>query len=548
MTVPERFVSSLRSSLNDRKTPHAERPAPVVEQAPRDETSAPVVERAQRDETSATTRRRGGTGLVAAVDLGATSGRVIVGRVGPDTLETSTVSRFPNEPVVAGDGLHWNLLGMYGAVLAGLRTAFAAHTDPDDGIRSIGVDSWAVDYGLLRGARGGPGGRLLGEPFHYRDERTARGVAAVHSRVPHAELYERNGLQFLPFNTLYQWASEDPAVLAAADTALLIPDLVAYWLTGVARAEQTNASTTGLLRWSDRKWDTPLADSLGIPSRLLPDLIAPGERVGALRAEVAAALGIAPGVEVPVTAVGSHDTASAVVAVPMQAQSAAYISCGTWGLVGVEVEHLALTPEARAANFTNEGGVDGRVRLLHNVMGLWVLSEAVRGWERRDAAGGSGHPIDLPTLLDSAAEVPASAVPVFDVNDPRFLPPGDMPARIAAWCEEHSLAAPRTRAEYTRSILESLAQAFADAVHQAARLGGTDVRTIHIVGGGALNALLCQRTADRAGLPVLAGPVEATALGNVLVQARAAGLVTGDLESLRSLVARTHPPRRFDPR
>jgi len=473
---------------------------------------------------------------------------VIVGRVGPDTLETTTVARFPNEPVAAGDGLHWNLLGMYGSVLAGLRTAIAQHGAGHDGIRSIGVDSWAVDYGLLRGARHGADGRLLGEPFHYRDERTARGVAAVHARVPHAELYERNGLQFLPFNTLYQWAAEDPAVLAAADTALLIPDLVAYWLTGVARAEQTNASTTGLLRWSDRKWDMPLADSLGIPSRMLADLIAPGERLGVLRPETASLLAVTPGAEVPVTAVGSHDTASAVVAVPMQAEAAAYISCGTWGLVGVEVEHLVLTPAARAANFTNEGGVDGRVRLLHNVMGLWVLSEAVRGWERRDAAGGSGHPIDLPTLLDSAAEVPASAVPVFDVNDPRFLPPGDMPARIAAWCEEHGLAAPRTRAEFTRSIVESLAQAFADAAEQAGRLGGVDVRTIHIVGGGALNALLCQRTADRAGLPVLAGPVEATALGNVLVQARAAGLVTGDLESLRGLVARTHPPRRFDPR
>jgi len=188
------------------------------------------------------------------------------------------------------------------------------------------------------------------------------------------------------------------------------------------------------------------------------------------------------------------------------------------------------------------------VRLLHNVMGLWVLSEAVRGWERRDAAGGAGHAIDLPTLLDSAAEVPASAVPVFDVNDPRFLPPGDMPARIAAWCEEHGVAAPRTRAEYTRSIVESLAQAFADAAREAGRIGGVDVRTIHIVGGGALNALLCQRTADRAGLPVLAGPVEATALGNVLVQARAVGLVAGSLESLRDLVARTHAPRRFDPR
>jgi len=467
------------------------------------------------------------TGTVAAVDLGATSGRVIVGRVGPDTLETTTVARFANDPVFAGDGLHWDVLGLYGAALGGLREAFRRAPD----LASIGIDSWAVDYGLLRD------GRLLGTPFHYRDERTARGVAAVHERLPHAELFERGGLQFLPFNTLYQFAAEPADVLAFADTALLIPDLLAYWLTGVARAEVTNASTTGVLRWLDHAWDDALLARLDIPRGILPPLIAPGDRIGDLLPAVSASLGG----QAPVVAVGSHDTASAVVAVPMQADAAAYISCGTWGLVGVEVARPVLSPEALAANFTNEGGVDGRVRLLHNVMGLWVLSETVRGWER------DGHTHDLPTLLDAAADVPASAVPVFDINDPRFLPPGDMPARIDAWCAEHDVAPPRTRAEYTRAIIESLAQAFADAVATAGRLGGVDVRTIHIVGGGAQGSLLCQRTADRSGVEVLAGPVEATALGNVLVQARAAGFVAGSLESLRDLVARTHAPRRFTP-
>lgn len=471
------------------------------------------------------------SGSVAAVDLGATSGRVIVGRVGPDTLETTAVARFANDPVDAGGELHWNLSGLYEHVLDGLREAFRF----DSGIRSIGIDSWAVDYGLLTA------GELRGEPFHYRDARTARGVAAVHATLGHPELYTRNGLQFLPFNTLYQLAAEDPEALREADAALLIPDLVAYRLTGIARAEHTNASTTGLLRWADRQWDTSLADSLGIPRRLLPELIAPGDRLGPLRVDIAERIGASP--DVAVTAVGSHDTASAVVAVPMRADRAAYISCGTWGLVGVEVEGLVVTPEALAANFTNEGGVDGRVRLLRNVMGLWVLSETVRGWERED-----GERIDLPGLLAAAADVPAAAVPVFDVDDPRFLPPGDMPGRIAAWCAEHDVVAPRGRAAITRSIIESLAQAFADTARLAARIGGVDVRTIHIVGGGALNELLCQRTADRAGMPVLAGPVEATALGNVLVQARAAGLVAGDLEALRDLVGRTHDPRRYEPR
>ncbi|WP_404444346.1 rhamnulokinase family protein [Microbacterium marinum] len=279
--------------------------------------------------------------------------------------------------------------------------------------------------------------------------------------------------------------------------------------------------------------------SLGIPARLLAPLIAPGETLGELSADVAAALGVTT--RTAVTAVGSHDTASAVVAVPMTSPDAAYISCGTWGLVGVETPRPVLTDAAREAKFTNEGGVDGRVRLLRNVMGLWILSEAGRGWQRE------GHPIDLPTLLDSAEEV-SGPIPIFDVDDPRFLPPGDMPARISSWCEENGVAAPRTRAEFARSIIESLAQAFADAAHEAGRVGGVDVRVIHIVGGGALNELLCQRTADRAGVPVLAGPVEATALGNILVQARAAGILSGSLESLRDLVALTHQPRRHQPR
>ncbi|MDQ1129465.1 rhamnulokinase family protein [Microbacterium sp. SORGH_AS_0888] len=470
------------------------------------------------------------TGTVAAVDLGATSGRVILGHVGADTLETTHVARFANEPVATSDGLHWNLLGLYAAATAGLREAFRA----EPGIRSVGVDSWAVDYALLRG------GRVLGEPFHYRDARTSAGVARTHERMTHAELFARNGLQFLPFTTLYQLAAEPAELLELADHLLLIPDLIGFWLTGVARTELTNASTTGMLRAGGREWDDEIVSALGLNRDVLTPLIAPGDPLGALRAEIAESLGAPAGT--PVVAVGSHDTASAVAAVPMRAGAAAYISCGTWGLVGVEVEHPVLTPEAQAANVTNEGGVDGRTRLLHNVMGLWILSETLRGWERE-----SSPAPDLSSLLSEAAAVPATSVPVFDVNDARFLPPGDMVGRIDLWCAEHDLARPRGRAAYVRAIVESLAQAFADAVRLTARVGRVDVRTIHIVGGGALNELLCQRTADRAGLPVVAGPVEATALGNVLVQGRAAGLVTGSLESLRDLVARTQRLRRHEP-
>ncbi|MFT4229705.1 MAG: FGGY family carbohydrate kinase, partial [Microbacterium sp.] len=225
------------------------------------------------------------TGAVAAVDLGATSGRVVLGRVGVDTLQAAEVARFPNEPVRTTDGLHWDILSLHGAAVRGLREAFRA----EPGIASIGVDSWAVDYGLLRD------GRLIGNPFHYRDERTGHGVAAVHARVPHAELFARNGLQFLPFNTLYQLAAEPSAMLAFADTALLVPDLVGYWLTGVARTELTNASTTGLLRVGERAWDDDLFAALALPGGILPALIGPGERLGGLRPEVAAALGAPAG-------------------------------------------------------------------------------------------------------------------------------------------------------------------------------------------------------------------------------------------------------------
>ncbi|MFD6816948.1 MULTISPECIES: rhamnulokinase [unclassified Microbacterium] len=459
---------------------------------------------------------------VAAVDLGATSGRVMIGRIGPGVLDLEPVSRFPHGAVERADGLHWDFAALYEHVVDGL--AEAVRREPS--IESIGIDSWAVDYGLLRD------GELLGEPFHYRDRRTARGVAEVHGEVPFAELYERNGLQFLPFTTLYQFRA-DPR-LTEADTALLIPDLLAYLLTGRRVAERTNASTTGLLGVRSGEWDTELAVRAGIPPRLLPELVDAGTVVGTLTPGVAARIGAS----LPVVAVASHDTASAVVAVPLESSSSAFISCGTWGLVGVELRAPVLTDDAREANFTHERGADGRYRFLHNVTGLWLLSETVRAWEAED-----GAPIALPELL-AAASVVTDQVPVFDANDPSLSAPGDMPARIAALLPQ---PAPSTRAAFVRSIIESIAAAFAEAVHTAAELSGRSLDRIHLVGGGALNDLLCQATADRSGLPVLAGPVEATALGNVLIQGRALGATRGTLEDLRALVAATHPPKVFAP-
>ncbi|MFJ4221131.1 rhamnulokinase family protein [Curtobacterium luteum] len=467
------------------------------------------------------------SGSVAAVDLGATSGRVIVGHVDRDGVRTEHLARFPNGPVAlhehGRDALHWDVVELYRQVVAGLGRARAAHPD----LASIGIDSWAVDYGLLRE------GRLLGLPSHYRDVRHEQGVPRVRARLSPAELYARNGLQHLPFNTVFQLAADPDAHLA--DRALLVPDLLGAWLTGVEAAERTNASTTGLLSATTRDWDPTLVAATGLPADLLAPLRDPGDRLGTLLPSL--------GGDVPVTLVGSHDTASAVVAVPATDPDVAYISSGTWSLVGVELDAPVLTDAARDANCTNEGGVDSRVRFLKNVSGLWLLSESVRTWER------GGETIDLEALLAAAADV-TTPVPVFDVGDDAFAAPGDMPARITAWCAARGRAAPASRAEFVRSILESLAAAYATTLQTIIDVTGKDVRAVHVVGGGSQNRLLCQLTADRTGLPVLAGPVEATALGNVLVQARSlglAGLRGASLEALRHVVARTVEPVRYTP-
>lgn len=469
--------------------------------------------------------------LVAAVDLGASSGRVMVGRVAPDQLELTEVHRFANEPVRLPDGLHWDILRLYREVLAGLREANRAA----DGLVSVGIDSWAIDYGLLDDA-----GSLLGDPYHYRDDRTSVAVGQVHDVIAPADLYARTGLQFLPFNTIYQLAAaRSSAAFGAAQTMLLIPDLVGFWLSGSRVAEVTNASTTGLLDVHRRTWDNELMDALALPRSLFAPLGAPGDVIGPLRDDVRHETG--GSLETLLTLVGSHDTASAVVGVPAGDAPFAYIACGTWALVGVELNHAVLTEESRAANFTNEGGVDDRVRYLRNVMGLWLLQESLRAWDLE------GTPENLPALLIAAGELPADG-PIIEPDDPAFLAPGDMPARIAAACGRTDQPSPSTRAGLVRCILDSLAAAFGRAVRDAARLSGQPVEVVHLVGGGARNSLLCQLTADACDLKVIAGPVEATALGNVLVQARARGLLAGDLETLRALIGSTQDIRRYAPR
>ncbi len=451
------------------------------------------------------------SGGFAAVDLGASSGRVIVAS---EELTLTEVHRFGNGPIRVAGTLHWDVLGLYREILYGLRKA-----GPLD---SIGVDSWAVDYGLLDST-----GALIGNPVCYRDSRTDGVLEEVVAEIGAAELYDVSGLQFLPFNTIYQLLTES---LDQAGTMLLIPDLITYWLTGEIGAELTNASTTGLFDVRGRNWARPLLKRLGIPD-LFPPIRRPGDVVGELRPDVSDEIGHAG----RLVAVGSHDTASAVVAVPASTDRFAYISCGTWSLAGVELSAPVLSSESLTANFTNEAGIDGTIRYLRNVMGLWLLQESLRTW---------GNP-GLPELLEAAARAePFRAV--VDPDAPAFLAPGDIPARIAAECARTGQRPPADPPTVVRCVLESLALGHRKAIRDAVRLSGHEVEVIHLVGGGSRNALLCQLTADACGLPVLAGPVEATALGNVLVQARTAGLVR-DLADMRALVRQTQRVTVYEP-
>jgi len=453
----------------------------------------------------------------------------MVGVVDGAELELRELHRFPNVPVRVLGTLHWDILALYQGVLDGIRAAAGAGD-----LASLAIDAWGVDYGLLDSDGG-----LLGNPVHYRDTRTEGVAGQVLGRVPATELYAITGIQQLPLNTIFQLvAAAGTPQLAAARTLLMIPDLLGFWLTGQAGAEVTNASTTQLYDLRAQAWATSLMTRVGIPPGIFPPLRRPGDTIGDLLPPVAAETGLVT--PVPVLAVGSHDTASAVAGVPADGPGFAYISCGTWSLVGMELAGPVLTEASFRANFTNETGIDGTIRYLRNVMGLWLLQESVRTWSARGIAA------DLGTLLAAAAKVPAFSA-VVNPDDPDFLAPGDMPARIAGACRRTGQEPPAGPGATVRCILDSLALAYRRTIADVQELAGRHVDTVHIVGGGARNSLLCQLTADACGLPVIAGPVEAAALGNVLVQARALGAAPDDLGGMRRLLRRTQNLRRFEP-
>jgi rhamnulokinase len=476
-----------------------------------------------------------------ALDLGAESGRGLLGRFDGERLALEEVHRFPNGPVRMLDTLYWDLPRLFDEIKNALRKVAAV----DRNLDGVGVDTWGVDFGLI-----GRDDTLLGNPVHYRDARTEGMNEAAFRRVPRERIYEITGLQFLPFNTVYQLLAmrlANSPILAMAETLLMMPDLFHWLLTGRRTGERTDASTTQLLDPRTGAWSEELCQALDLPRAILPELIEPGTEIGPLRKSVAEEVGIKA---LTVLAPATHDTASAVAAVPVARPTGVvdvvgppdwcYLSSGTWSLLGVEVPRPVITAETLRYNFTNEGGVVGTTRLLKNIMGLWLVQECRRTWAR------AGREWSYEELIPRA-ETARPFAALIDPDDPSFFAPGDMPSRIAALCDKNGQQAPRDEGAFVRCALESLALKYRWTIERLEAILGTTIRTIHVVGGGTRNALLCQFTADACGRPVHAGPVEATALGNVLLQAMGRGRI-GSLADARALVARSFPVTVYEPR
>lgn len=454
-----------------------------------------------------------------AIDLGAESGRVMGVRFDGKSLALDEVVRFPNHPVRSSGRLYWNVLGLWEEIVAGLDAA--ASLKP----ASIGVDAWGVDYALLDAT-----GELTGMPAHHRDPRTDGVPARVFSKVPRREVFRQTGIQIIQINTLYQLFSmveESSAELETASTLLTIPDLFNYWLTGSKVCEYTNATTTQLFDTSRGKWADDLLTRLEIPTNVLPEVVDPGTKLGQYEG-------------IPVIVPACHDTGSAVAGVPATRESFAYISSGTWSLAGLEIDEPIITDAALEANLTNEGGVFGTIRLLKNVMGLWIVQQCRETW----LAEGKQYSYRELTELANVTEPLRSVVAV---NDQRFLAHGDHPARIREFCRESGQPVPESPGEIVRAVLESLAMAYRDVFDKLVAVSGRSIEVIHIVGGGSDNPLLNQMTADVTGKLVLAGPREATVLGNGLVQLIALGELR-NLEQARQMMARMDVVKSYEPR
>ncbi len=463
-------------------------------------------------------------------DFGASSGRAMLGTLENGKLEIREVHRFSNDPVTLCGRFVWDLPRM----MYEMKQALLKVSHMDVKVDAIGIDTWGVDYGLLD-----KNGRLLGLPVHYRDERTSGMREKVREVIPDAELFGRTGLAYNSFNTLYQlyaMRQEGDPTLDAAQDLLFMPDLLAWLLTGQKGTEYTIASTSQLLNPYTRDWDRELLEKLGIPTHMLGEVKLPGTVRGTLLPEIARECGVD---EIPVIAVGGHDTASAVAAVPARDEDFAYISSGTWSLLGVEIPKPMCEESVMNANYTNEGGVNGSIRLLKNIMGLWIIQECKREWDRRSDAVGFAE------LVEMAVKAPAFKA-MIDVDDECFMAPGDMPNRIQEYCRRTGQAVPQGRGEISRVVYESLALKYRWAIEKLEGMLGKPVKTLNIVGGGTKNVLLNRFTAEAIKRPVITGPSEGTAIGNLLMQAKALGAIE-DIWALRRVVEASFPTEEYLP-
>jgi rhamnulokinase len=470
------------------------------------------------------------TKKILAFDLGAESGRGLLGRFDGQKLQLDVVHRFPNGPIKTLDTLHWDVLRLHGDMLAAMRRCAADH----GGVDSLGVDTWGVDFALL-----GRGGTLLGNPRHYRDPHTEGILEQAFARVPAGEVFGQTGIQFMRFNTLFQLlalARDRSPLLDVAETLLFMPDLFHFFFTGIKVNEFTDASTSQMYDPTAKGWAFGLVKRFGLPAGLLGSIVPPGTVLGPLRGSVATETGLNP---IPVIAPASHDTGSAVAAVPAQGTSWAYISSGTWSLMGAELPGPLLNEKVQRYNFTNEGGVGGTIRFLKNIMGLWLVQECRRAWER----AGQTHGYDE---LARLAEAAPAFVSLVNPDDTAFILPPNMPAALADFCRRTGQPAPVEPGAVVRCALESLALRYRWVLERLEELLGRRLEVIHVVGGGSQNELLCQFAADACDRPVLAGPVEATAIGNVLVQAIGLGLLR-TLAEAREVVRQSFAVKTYTP-
>jgi rhamnulokinase len=455
---------------------------------------------------------------VLAVDLGAESGRVMAVHFDGNRFELEELHRFPNTTVMLNGTLHWNFLRLWDDIQTGITQGKSLKP------ASLGVDTWGVDFGLLDRR-----GNLIGNPVHYRDGRTQNMQSYAFQKMAKADIFAQTGIQFMPINTLYQMLSlveSGSPQLQIAETFLTAPDLLNYWLTGTKVCEFSNATTTQLFNPTTGTWATKLMDQLRIPSNIFPEIVRPGTQLGSFDG-------------IPVIAPACHDTGSAVAAVPTTTADFAYISSGTWSLVGLEMDQPVLTSAALAANVTNEGGVYGTYRLLKNVMGLWILQQCRATWA---AAGEEFSYAELVKL--AAAADPYTAV--FNPNDPIFLQPGNHPQHIRDICQRTGQPFPKTVGTVVRSVLESLALAYREVLDVVTAVAHKPVSVLHIVGGGTQNELLNQMTANATGLPVVTGPIEATVIGNALVQLISLGELA-NLAQARQILAGMSELKRYEP-